>query len=132
MNCQNANNCTDDCTNWKLINGKKKKEKQNCKNMCVHNYIMHIDTLYMHASNNACTIHNYQSNSRLCVYIHSIYSFFSDSCVNTITTSRFYPSDDGEIMWKIVNHCLADPWTNITLLMCIAWFYTSTPSRVKV
>ena len=28
MNCQNANNCTDVCTNLKLINGKKKKKKR--------------------------------------------------------------------------------------------------------
>lgn len=66
----------------------------------------------------ACAIHKYKATIvDVCVH-HSIYSFFSDGYVNTVITSRFYLSDDS-VMWKMMNHCLADPWTDITLLTCM-------------
>lgn len=56
----------------------------------------------------ACAIHNYKATVVLCVYI----ILFTLSSLTVVLIQlqhlRFYPSDDS-VMWKIVNHCLADP-----------------------
>lgn len=85
MSCQNANNCTADCTDGKLITDTKRNRNEKGVYICTEQ--RHRYTLYAYFQG-ANEIH--QDRATIVCVRCPVYSCFFDPFINTIITLRYY------------------------------------------